>query len=120
MKNLKAKIRLHLWIETDRGMIFGIGRAQMLENIEKCGSLQKAAKKRGISYRAAWGRIKKTEEVLGRKLLSKTSRGYQLTDFGKEIKEKYRLWFDRLESIALKEAKEIFPWILTSYKDKLK
>ncbi len=115
MKHIKAKIRLHLWIESDKGMIFGLGRSQLIENIDKYGSLQKAAKKMGISYRAAWGRIKKTEEVLGEKLLVRTSNGNQLSDFGKELNKMYNQWFRKVEDNALKEAEEIFPWGSTSY-----
>ena len=117
MKDLKGIIRLHLWIESNKGMMLGIGRSQLIENIEKYGSLQTAAKKMGISYRAAWGRIKKTEEVLGCKLLEKNSGGYQLTQMGKELNEMFRVWFNRVEDYALEEAEKIFPWSSTPFKD---
>ena len=115
MKNLKAVIRIHAWIESERGMILGPGRAKLIENIEKYGSLQNAAKKMGISYRAAWGRIKKTEEVLGYKLLVKNPGGYQLSDLGKELHQKYIAWYGKIEHFALQESKKIFPWDSTSY-----
>lgn len=115
MQNIKGKIRIHLWIESDKGMIFGLGRAQLIDNIGKCGSLHSAAKQMGISYRAAWGRIKKTEDVLGYKIIQKTPGGYQLTDLGNELNDKFKIWFNRVEEYALKEANEIFPWDSTSY-----
>ena len=115
MKNLKAVIRIHLWIETEKGMVLGPGRSRLIENIEKYGSLQNAAKKMGISYRAAWGRIKKTEEVLGYKLLEKNPGGYQLSELGRELHDKYIKWYKRIENYALKESKAIFPWKSTSY-----
>ncbi len=115
MNDIKAVIRIHVWIESDRGMILGPGRAKLIENIEKYGSLQNAAKKMGISYRAAWGRIKKTEEVLGHRLLEKTQGGYQLSDVGKELHEKYISWYRKIEDYALKESKTIFPWNSTPY-----
>ena len=118
MKNLKGRIRLHLWIESEKGMMLGLGRAQLIENIEKYGSLQNAAKKMGISYRAAWGSIKKTEEVLGYKLLERNAGGYHLTELGKELDRKFKTWFDGVENYALQEAKKIFPWVSTSYRDK--
>lgn len=118
MKDIKGRIRLHLWIESDRGMMLGPGRAQLIENIEKYGSLQNAAKKMGISYRAAWGRIKKTEEVLGCKLLEKNAGGYQLTPLGKELNGIFVAWFDSVEKYALKEAEKVFPWISTPFDDK--
>lgn len=116
MKNLQAVIRIHLWIESDKGMILGPGRSKLIENIEKYGSLQNAAKKMGISYRAAWGRIKKTEEVLGYKLLEKTPGGYKLSDLGRDLHDKYIIWYKRIENFALKESKSIFPWTSTPYK----
>ncbi len=111
MKQLKGTIRLHLWIESDQEMMLGLGRMQLIQNIEKYGSLQTAVKQMGISYRAAWGRIKKTEEVLGYKLLEKGIGGYQLTALGKEINEKYLRWFKKVEEYALEEAIKIFPWV---------
>lgn len=117
LKSIKGIIRLHLWIESDKGMMLGLGRTQLIENIEKYGSLQTAAKKMGISYRAAWGRIKKTEEVLGCKLLEKSSGGYQLTELGKELNEMFRVWFNNIEDYALKEADKIFPWTSIPFKD---
>ncbi len=115
MKNLKAIIRIHIWIESDAGMILGPGRAQLIHNIEKYGSLQNAAKKMGISYRAAWGRIKKTEEVLGYRIVEKTTSGYQLTDLGRELHDKFVTWYDRIEKYALNESRQIFPWVSTRY-----
>ncbi len=115
MNDLKAVIRIHAWIESDQGMILGPGRAKLIENIEKYGSLQNAAKKMGISYRAAWGRIKKTEEVLGYKLLDKTPGGYQLSDMGRVLHDKYITWYKKIEDYALKESKNIFPWTSTPY-----
>lgn len=117
MRKIEGTIRLHLWIESEGGMILGIGRAQLIEYVGRYGSLQKAAKKMGISYRAAWGRIKKTEEVLGCKLLEKTTRGYQLTEEGKQLNELYLLWFKQVEEFALNKARNIFPWDSVAYQD---
>ena len=117
MDKLKAVIRIHAWIESDKGMILGPGRAKLIENIESCGSLQNAAKKIGISYRAAWGRIKKTEEVLGYKLLDKTPGGYRLSERGRDLHRKYLAWYRKVESYALEESKAIFPWESGPYKE---
>lgn len=117
MKNLKAVVRIHLWIESEKGMVLGPGRSRLIENIEKYGSLQTAAKKMGISYRAAWGRIKKTEEVLGYKLLEKNPGGYHLSELGRELHDNYIEWYKKLENYALKEAKDLFPWKSMPYKE---
>ena len=118
MKKYNPTIRLHLWFETEEGLFFGAGRAQLLNNIEKYGSLKKAAENMRMSYRAAWGKVKKTEEILGAQLIAKSGtnrKGYHLTEFGKEFTEKFILWFDTVEKNALKEAEQIFSWPLKSY-----
>jgi len=47
-------IRLRLWLENQGELFFGIGRAQLLFNIQSHGSIKKAAQSMGMSYRAAW------------------------------------------------------------------
>jgi molybdate transport system regulatory protein len=121
MNKHKPTIRLHLWLETDNGLFFGAGRAQLLKNIDEYGSLKKASEKMKMSYRAAWGKIKKTEEILGVKLVNKVGtnrKGYQLTKFGKEFMEKFMLWFDHVEKEAFNQAEQIFSLSLKSYNDK--
>lgn len=112
-------VRLHIWLETDSGVLFGSGRAQLLANIEKYGSLKRAAENMGMSYRAAWGKIRKTEDILGYKLIVKTgkNRRYQLSERGKELTDKFRFWLDKVEQEALKEARELFPWSTDVYKE---
>ncbi len=41
--------------------------------MEACGSLNAAAKKLGMSYRAAWGRVRASEQRLGISLIEKGS-----------------------------------------------
>ena len=67
----RAVIRLHLWMESGGGTVFGMGRLQLLERIETCGSLKAAAEDLGMSYRAAWGKLKASEEALGIALVEK-------------------------------------------------
>jgi len=53
------------WLQTkDGSSILGQGVIGLLKNIQTEGSIQKAAIKSGISYRKAWGNIKKAEEIL--------------------------------------------------------
>jgi molybdate transport system regulatory protein len=104
-------MHLHLWLETKEGMFFGPGRAELLERVEYHGSLLKAADDLGMSYRAAWGKIKKTEAVLGCKLIEKTGsyrKGYRLTDYGRMLAEKFRLWYNDVEEDALQKARTVF------------
>ena len=113
-------VRLHLWLETGEGIGFGMGRALLLAKIEQHGSLKKAADELGMSYRAAWGKIKESERILGVKLIAQSGskkEGYHLTEFGASLKEKYLRWFQTLEKEALRKARETFPWAIKGYED---
>lgn len=111
-------VRLHLWLDTDDGLFFGTGRALLLERIEKHGSLKKAAEELGMSYRAAWGKIKQSEKILGFELITRNSRrgGYELTDFGRLVRDRFVTWFNEVEKTALAKAAEIFPWDVKGYR----
>ncbi len=113
------RVRLNLWLDTEEGMLFGLGRAQLLEQIEKQGSLNKAAKELGMSYRAAWGRLKNTEEVLGDSLVLKTRgrKGCSLTPLGERVLEDYRQWVQEVENFAVMTARKSFPWKITSFEE---
>ena len=63
------KIRYKIWIEKNGKVLFGRGRDDILRAIEKGQSLNAAAKKLEMSYRAAWGRLKASEERMGLKLV---------------------------------------------------
>ncbi len=111
-------VRLHLWLDTDDGLFFGTGRALLLERIERHGSLKKAAEELGMSYRAAWGKIKQSEKILGFELITRNSRrgGYELTDFGRLVRDRFVLWFNEVEKAALAKATEIFPWEVKGFR----
>jgi len=61
-----------LWLKTidDKG-IMGDGCFLLLNEIKNKGSLKEAAEKLEVSYRKAWGIIKKSENILGFKLVDK-------------------------------------------------
>jgi molybdate transport system regulatory protein len=104
-------MHLRLWLDTEDGLLFGPGRANLLDLIDRHGSLRQAAKELGISYRAAWGKLRKTEEVLGFKLIDKGEsykEGYRLTEAGRQIKENFARWYKEVEDDALEKARTIF------------
>jgi len=75
-KKNKVCVKSKVWLEDRKGrIIFGLGRMRILRAIEKCGSLNAAAKDLKMSYRAVWGKIKVTEEALGKPLLIKSQGG---------------------------------------------
>lgn len=117
---MDATVRIHLWLEKEGGMLFGMGRVLLLHKVEECGSLKKAAESLGMSYRAAWGKLKHSEEALGCKLVEKQGSnrdGYRLTDEGRRIMEGYEAWFKSVENHALVAARELLPWKVMAFGD---
>lgn len=89
MVSLRLKSR-H-WIVNDEGdIIIGEGRREILENIERTGSLNKTAKIMRMSYKGVWSKIKVTEDYLQVRIVeTNRKRGSQLTKEGKALLEKY-------------------------------
>ena len=108
------KIRTKVWLDDDHDkVIFGSGRACMLEEIDRLGSMNKAAKEMKMSYRALWGRIRSTEERVGAKILATSPGGGKtcgstLTPAGKRLLEKYKLLKERVIKQADREFEEVF------------
>ncbi|BBO90644.1 winged helix-turn-helix domain-containing protein [Desulfosarcina ovata] len=75
-KKRNVYVKSKVWLVDKEGrIIFGLGRMRILKAIDKCGSLNSAAKELKMSYRAVWGKIKVTEEALGKPLLVKNQGG---------------------------------------------
>jgi len=88
---LRLKTRLWIVDENDR-IIMGEGRREILETIDKTGSINQTAKLMKMSYKAVWGKIKATEKTLGRRIVhTDRKEGTHLTDAGRELLEKYRV-----------------------------
>jgi molybdate transport system regulatory protein len=66
---MPLELKYKIWLEADDHVVFGQGRKELLIAIEECKSPNAAAKKLNMSYRAAWGRLKASEERLGFKLV---------------------------------------------------
>lgn len=103
----RLDVGLNIWLEIGDETVFCQGRALLLEKIREHGSLRQAAKSLRMSYRAAWGKLKQTQEILGCDLITLTSsrpKSYKLTPKGEEILEKYFLWRKGVERFAASEA----------------
>jgi molybdate transport system regulatory protein len=93
MKKLKARFKL--WLNTkDAQGVFGDGKWRLLKAIESEGSLKAASELLQISYRKAWGDLKKAEECLNTALLERQRGGDMggrttLTEDGKKWLKAY-------------------------------
>ena len=106
-----AELGFRLWLAASGGIIFGSGRAALLDRVRELGSLHKAAGELGMSYRAAWGRIKRSEKALGQSLLHREPghKGFVLTAFALELLQGFRLWQAEVETFARQRAKVLLP-----------
>ena len=90
----RIKLKTKIWLGREGQVVFGEGLARLLDGIDRLGSLSKAAKEEGISYRHAWGDIKRAEERLGIPLLDRSiggrsGGGSQLTGKARELLARY-------------------------------
>jgi molybdate transport system regulatory protein len=88
------QIKVKTWFEINGEYVFGEGRAELLRCIEEFGSIKKSASALKMSYRHAWGQIRKMEGRLGIKLVETQVGGRgggkaDLTDAAKELLLKY-------------------------------
>jgi len=69
-------VQYKLWLSTISGeSIIGEGRIMLLQEIADRGSLSAAAEALGVSYRKAWGDLRRAEELLGYPLTEKERGG---------------------------------------------
>ncbi len=72
IKYSNIRINYKLWMSSESGdAIIDDDKWQMLISIQQLGSLKAAADKEKISYRKAWGDIRKMESILGFQLVEK-------------------------------------------------
>lgn len=85
----------HLRITLDEEAYIGPGRADLLELIDKTGSISAAGKAMGMSYKRAWGLVQALNAGFGAPLVE-TARGgaaqggAELTPLGREVLDRYR------------------------------
>ncbi len=64
------EIKAKFWIENKGEVVSGVGKIALLRAVDQLGSIQKAADQFGMSYRHAWGAIKKIEKRAGFKIIN--------------------------------------------------
>ncbi len=69
------RVRFRAWLERNGRFIMGEGRAALLRMVAETGSLRGAASRLGISYRHAWGMLRKMSRAAGSPLTRGDSGG---------------------------------------------
>lgn len=87
---MKYEIKSKIWIEVDGKILLGEGRVALLKAIEDTGSLTKAAKSLGMSYKKAWSLIdainnRAKNPVITTSIGGKGGGGAELTPYGKSL-----------------------------------
>ena len=82
------EIKAKFWIENKGEVVLGGGKTALLLAVDRFGSIQQAADEFGMSYRHAWGAIKKIEQRAGFKIVDtklggRDGGGARLTPKGK-------------------------------------
>ena len=95
MKNIKDNLEIKLRIQIGKFAQFGPGKVNLMEAIEKTGSISAAAKKIGMSYRKAWKLINDLNRISKSKMVitsigGKGSGGTELTVTGKKFVDLFR------------------------------
>jgi molybdate transport system regulatory protein len=89
------------WLEINSEMVLGEGRLMLLKKIDELGSLTKAAKSMGMSYRKAWGLVTEMNILCHQKLVILKTGGEKgggaiLSDFGRKLMTQFdELMYDK-------------------------
>jgi molybdate transport system regulatory protein len=103
----KKEIIIRCWIDIDGIRFFGPGRLELLSLIDESGSIVKAAKAMGMSYKKAWDMVDDMN-TRGRKPLVVARKGgdkgggTELTDTGRKMIAMYGKLMTKLNSIIEK------------------
>jgi len=101
----KKEIRIRCWIDIDGVRFFGPGRAELLTLIDESGSIVKAAKAMGMSYKKAWDMVDEMN-TLGKKPLVIARKGgdkgggTELTDTGRKMIARYNKLMIKLNKVV--------------------
>jgi molybdate transport system regulatory protein len=105
------EIRAKFWIENKGEVVLGGGKTALLQAVDRLGSIQQAADEFGMSYRHAWGAIRRIEKRAGFKIVDtklggKEGGGARLTQQGKVFVDRVDLLLSDLQIMVEKRFRE--------------
>lgn len=103
------KIHARFWLAGEKGSYLGVGRIQLLEHIAASGSMNKAAKEMGMSYKKAWKLVDEMNQMYQQPLVEKVQGGKSgggsvLTMRGQQVVQNFRLFEKRFEAFLQQES----------------
>ncbi|HLY68966.1 MAG TPA: hypothetical protein VKR53_04510 [Puia sp.] len=107
-KNLHLRVNGSLWIECGSRKFFGPGPMELLERIEASGSINKAAKQMGMSYKKSWEIINRLNKNAARSLVEtkaggKKGGGSSISPEAKQLIAQYKKMRKKFELFLEKE-----------------
>ena len=104
MKNVELHADIVIRIRGNE-RFFGPGIAELMERVERLGSLRQATVEMDMSYSKAWKIVRNAEKNLGFRLFETTKGGQErggavLTEEGKRFLNSYRRYQDAVERFA--------------------
>ncbi len=97
------KVKFKVWLEKEGEPIISEGKYRLLKEIDSVGSILRASRKLGISYKRAHSQIKTLEERLGCPVVERRRRGgSKLTERGKRLVEEYERVLEKFTNLAEK------------------
>ncbi|MCD6259011.1 MAG: TOBE domain-containing protein [Helicobacteraceae bacterium] len=93
---MKNSIDGRLWLRKSEHSFLGKGRIELLEQIERTGSISKAAKAMKMAYKAAWDSLDAMNNLAEEPLVDKSTGGRggggtKLTPYAKQLIETYKV-----------------------------
>ena len=105
------RINTRIWVEKNGMPFLGDGRISLLESIAQEGSINKAAKALGMSYKRAWQLVNAINNISDEPVVVRTTGGNggggtELTDKGKKVVHEFRRIDSLCRNILKKEIKK--------------
>lgn len=92
----KARLKIHVRILSENEIAFGPGKAELLEAIQRTGSISQAAKSMNMSYRRAWQLVDTMNQCFRSNLVETQTGGTHgggavVTELGQLVLNKFRI-----------------------------
>lgn len=113
-KNTQLRVKTKTWLTNKDGeILFGKGKTELLECIDKTGSILKAAGVMGLNYKKAWVHLSELQNNAGEELVIKRqgrseNSGTKLTARARELMANFDILQKDVEEYANKRFKELF------------
>jgi len=112
---MRFQVRSKTWLEADGKFVIGEGGLLLLEAIDRLGSIRRAARQLGWSYRHTWGYLKNMERNAGLRVVvtrhgGPTRGGTRLTPEGARLLRDYRRLQKALRASVRQQSRAMFSY----------